>query len=199
MTSGPSILMKQILSISWTNLGSMLHNTPGPHLMDQWHSRVLGGVGWWPMVGPAPLATWMAFCSVLPILSMQAQLFKYMWNQVESKHKMLFLAWFYAFYNSLLMAKDGVKSCQHVASHQKPTIWFNWAQVFEQMTDYFLRCFTNTLSPNLFPYAKNVNLSLKGAMAAENVPHLFKPPMTCLWRIFESVGSFEFFTGCTIS
>jgi len=35
------------------------------------------------------------------------------------------------------------------------------------------------LFPNIFPYAKNINLSLKEAMAAENVLDLFKLPMTC--------------------
>lgn len=44
-------------------------------------------------------------------------------------------------------------------------------------TGCFLDVALTTLFPDLFPYAKNVNLSLKGAMA-ENVLDLFRLPMS---------------------
>jgi hypothetical protein len=63
---GHSILEKQILSIDWTDHGSMLHSTLGPHPRVP-HGRALGGVGQRHLaLGDGPLwalplmATWMA-------------------------------------------------------------------------------------------------------------------------------------------
>ena len=69
------------------------------------------------------------------------------------------------------------------------------------MPDYFLDVALIALFPNLLPYPKNVNLSLKGAMAVENVLDLFRLLMSRpdYEEFFETAGSFEFFTGCTIA